>query len=325
MNYDNSGVHQWHFRHDALEAFNSFSAARNLCFWATILCILLIQGVFYSVSRGVIDPALELPAKESVSQPSLDGINDGGGGEVKEINNGQRSETEIHNSGETGGFVLCGYTSRLPEIMPETYIIDINEENPDNTKTQVAKSQEKAESEKANAQMIISTLKKVISGANVVVVFSILMYCICLFFSIQLSLVGSLGGMSSSTRAFFPALLAALLIIPWSKTISPGIPTSIFTFDQIITHYTTRCYAECSTYGNILYYARFSGIWAVVLILLFISQWRSCHAVKEISQRAQDWKSINPIESKPSANQESRKATSGDSGPNENNEPIPLA
>ncbi len=291
MNYDNSGVHQWHFRHDALEAFNSFSAARNLFFWITLICMLLIQGVFFSIDRGVINAALDMPEQQKKieqTQPvqALPGetTQQDGNSHQEEINFQQQNKAK---------FIFCSLHTTTTD---NTVTSDTEKAEPT-----LAPTASDIENAKSNAKLITSSLKRIIAGANVVVVFSVLMYCICLFLSIQLSLTGSLGGMANSARAFFSAFFAALLIIPWTKSISPGLPTMLFSFDQVVNSYIAKISHNYGSYGEILYYARFCGLWAIVLIFIMLSQWRSCQSVKQITQRAQEWKTKNPIEVKPSA------------------------
>ena len=292
MNFDSNGVNQWHYRHDALEAFNSFAAVRNLLFWLTVICVFIVQGVFFAVDRGAIDPALDLPEYPSSLlyeiQPNEQ--------DKQEIQPEINSESQIlKGSSNIESFVFCSFSENdlrkntvaenSPPILSQKQISEDDNYSP-----------EKASS-RATAEIITTTLKNLISASNIVVIFSLLMYCICLFFLIQLSLTGSLGGLANSTWAFFTALLTALLVIPWYKAISQGIPTLIFSFDEILKVYSAKkIVSEHSSYDYIMYYGRFSGLWILILALLISSQWRSSKAVKEIISRAQQWKNTLPTE-----------------------------
>ncbi|MCG8685521.1 MAG: hypothetical protein MI892_11640, partial [Desulfobacterales bacterium] len=91
MNYEQDSLTQWHFRHDALEAFNSFSAARNLFFWITVAGLVIVQFVFFMVDRGAIDATLGGPEGNSI--------------EIRNSMPGGSINTQTYPE----GFILCSY------------------------------------------------------------------------------------------------------------------------------------------------------------------------------------------------------------------------
>ena len=273
MNYEQDSLSQWHFRHDALEAFNSFSAARNLFFWTTVIGLFIIQGIFWAVDRGAIDPA---------------------------IDNAVPSQTELQNATPAGpanthsiskGFVICKNNPQFSfcqeQVAPES-----TDQPNKSIETEPAPSQKahKPALSNENAATIKSILHKTIEITRLLVIFFLVLYIVCLFLCIQLTLTGSLGGMSISTNAFFVALIAAMFILPWQKSIISGMPTALFSFQEILDSYAAK-----SDTSSIAYYGRFIVIWGISVILLIVSQWRSCQAVKQITARAKEWKSVNPI------------------------------
>ncbi len=263
MNYEQDSLTQWHFRHDALDAFNSFSAARNLFFLITIAGLLIIQLVFWAVDQGAIDNALEIPQKENI--------------QINDTMPGGSVNTQSHPK----GFVLCSFKPAY------SFCQDLGVPEKEQKTTQ--EKEASTVISKENESTIKNILLKTIQIARVIVIFSIIMYCICLFLCIQLTLTGSLGGMSYSVNAFFFALVATLFVLPWQKSVMSGIPTVLYNFNDIIKAYSAK--TETSSFS---YYSRFMVMW-IAVILLLISQWRSSQAIKQISARAKEWKSINPL------------------------------
>ena len=272
MNYEQDSLTQWHFRHDALDAFNSFSAARNLFFWITVAGLLVIQGVFWAVDRGAIDSVLEIPQKDNI--------------QINNIVPGGAFNTNTHSQ----GFVLCSFNPKYSfcqDLEVPKSEITVDSTANDNAQPSAAISKE-------NAATIQSILEKTMQISKIVVILSIILFCVCLFLCIQLTLTGSLGGMSFSTNAFFFALVATLFILPWQKSVMAGIPAVLYSFDDIIKAYSAK--AETSP---ISYYSRFVVMWSIAFILLLISQWRSSQAIKQITARAKEWKSVNPLSQHP--------------------------
>ncbi|MBN2841969.1 MAG: hypothetical protein JXM68_02700, partial [Sedimentisphaerales bacterium] len=185
----------------------------------------------------------------------------------------------------------------------------------------------KSDNEPANAQLVKKTLRNIVQAANVVIVFAIVMYCVCLFISIQLSLAGSLGGLANSTRAFFSALLAVLLLLPWAKTFYPGAPSMLFGFNELVSAYIAKNNNPDNNYLTVIYYTRHCVLWLIVLLLIGISQWRSFSATRQIATRLLEWKTVNPYA--PSSRMASVSAGAGNTvavSPDKNGEegPIPL-
>ncbi len=328
MPYDNNNIHQWHFRHDALEALNSFSAARNLFFCITIICLLVVQGVFISVDRGVIDTALDIPvcSDQTMTNKPCQEIKPGKINEIKYLNIGNSSFSFCNIVEEFASTpeVTADSTPKEPVKIEETPAPEIQPAPKPVIQTEIEVINN---NEPANAQLVKKTLRNIVQAANVVIVFAIIMYCVCLFISIQLSLAGSLGGLANSTRAFFSALLAVLLLLPWAKTFYPGAPSMLFGFNELVSAYITKNNNPDDNYLTVIYYTRHCVLWLIVLLLIGISQWRSFSATKQIATRLLEWKTVNPYA--PGAKIAPKSGGSGCSAnlPHEKNEeegPIPL-
>lgn len=127
-------------------------------------------------------------------------------------------------------------------------------------------------------------LSWVIGFVNAVLVLAATLYCLTMLFSLKISLVGRLGGISHISRAFFLSLVAMVLLVPWQLVF--GFGTAVvgvtYTPNELVKWYTVEL---TNTLGIVLYYLRFSGYWLLVVLLLIFSQVRSARWAKTILRR----------------------------------------
>jgi hypothetical protein len=118
--------------------------------------------------------------------------------------------------------------------------------------------------------------------ANAILMLAATLYCLAMLFSLKLSLIGRLGGMSHISRAFFWSLVMLILVMPWQVVFDCVIRGAIFTPCELV--------AWCGKEGGgifqtILFYLRFSGYWLLIVLLLILSQLRSARWTKAILRR----------------------------------------
>ncbi|KPK73971.1 MAG: hypothetical protein AMJ79_14855 [Phycisphaerae bacterium SM23_30] len=117
--------------------------------------------------------------------------------------------------------------------------------------------------------------------------FSVVIYCLTLLIGLKLALVGRLGGLADSSRAFFLSLVVLVLVVPWYETIDAALPGALFGSPELIDKY---CYfhekmAGLGWWGYFLYYGRFVGLWILAFLLLLAAQLRSHQAARKIQRR----------------------------------------
>lgn len=108
---------------------------------------------------------------------------------------------------------------------------------------------------------------------NFALILSAVLYCLTMLFILKVSLLGRLGGINHICRAFFLALIFAVLIMPWQKLFPGVFIGAIFTPAEL-----QRVCAKAVDYKlllTILHYLRFTGFWLLVLLFLIFSQLRS--------------------------------------------------
>jgi hypothetical protein len=108
------------------------------------------------------------------------------------------------------------------------------------------------------------------------------LFCLAMFFSLMVSLIGRLGGINHVARAFFLSLMMFILIVPWQELIGSSVIGVAYTPAELAKWVANRG----SGFMNMLfYYLRFTGYWVLVMLLLIMSQARSARWTKAILRR----------------------------------------
>lgn len=127
-----------------------------------------------------------------------------------------------------------------------------------------------------------SHLDRTIELVSGVLIVAAALYCLAMFFSLMVSLIGRLGGISHIARAFFLSLIMLVLVIPWQKLLGSSVVGVVFTPAELADWLPNK---SNSLLNTVLYYLRFSGYWVVVFLLLLMSQARSARWTKAILRR----------------------------------------
>ena len=122
----------------------------------------------------------------------------------------------------------------------------------------------------------------IIRIANAVLILAATLYCLTLLFSLKVSMLGRLGGISHITRAFFLSLLALVLLLPWQRVFSPAVIGAIFTPEEMVKWFSNR---SPDLFDGIIYYLRFCGFWLLIVLLLVLAQIRSSRWAGAILRR----------------------------------------
>jgi len=117
---------------------------------------------------------------------------------------------------------------------------------------------------------------------NFVLILAGTLYCLTMLFSIKISLIGRLGGINHICRAFFLSLVMLVLLLPWQNFFDRIVVGAIYTPDELVRW----CTAESTgIFDTIFHYLRFTGLWALVVLLLVFSQLRSSRWTEAILRR----------------------------------------
>jgi hypothetical protein len=132
------------------------------------------------------------------------------------------------------------------------------------------------------AWLTFERLERVIELANGVLIIAASLFCLSMFFSLMVSLIGRLGGINHIARAFFLSLIVMVLVLPWQKMLGLAVPGVVYTPSELIAWLSTK---TASTLNTVVFYLRFFGYWLVVVLLLLTAQLRSARWTKSILRR----------------------------------------
>lgn len=139
---------------------------------------------------------------------------------------------------------------------------------------------------KAKTSIFALTFKRLaglIQFFNFVLILTAVLYCLTMLFILKVSLLGRLGGINHICRAFFLALIFAVLIMPWQKLFPNLVVGAMFTPAELKSACAKA--ADYNIFATILHYLRFTGYWLLVLLLLIFAQLRSGCWSKAILRR----------------------------------------
>jgi hypothetical protein len=184
--------------------------------------------------------------------------------------------------------VHLGYAGSPQDIENTGRIISWQEQDPPPLVT-TPPDQEDMQKQAALRDRIYKVLKIV----NYVLPFSVVIYCLVMLFGFKLALLGRLGGIAESGRAFLLSLLLMVLVVPWYETINAALPGTLFDYDELIMKYLS--YAQINDWwGYSAYYGRFVGFWGLAFLMLLLAQCRSFQAVRKIKKNLLHFQQDNP-------------------------------
>jgi hypothetical protein len=108
------------------------------------------------------------------------------------------------------------------------------------------------------------------------------LFCLAMFFSLMVSLIGRLGGINHIARAFFLSLIMFVLIVPWQELIGSSVIGVAYTPAELVKWIANK--GSGFTY-TLLFYLRFAAYWILAMLLLILSQSRSARWTKAILRR----------------------------------------
>jgi hypothetical protein len=248
-----------------------FKGWKNFFFIIMMLCLLLLQASFWVVDRGCIAVSGEVePPTEA--------------GTVPEPQAGEPNEPNAVDS-------------NLPEPEP------LEAPEPDPPMDQEQENEAEAEPNDVSgfssfdsrvqhavawpsgsflSDISFEKLAQVIRFVNAVLVLTATLYCLTLLFGLKVSMHGRLGGINHICRAFFLSLILLILLLPWQRVFGNMVIGAIYTPDEL----AQWCSKEAENiFDLILYYLRFTGFGALILLLLIFSQIRSVRWAKAILRR----------------------------------------
>ncbi len=269
---------------DCLEAVGVFKSMKNIFFILICFCLIFLQIAFWLNDTGCIDKSASKYAKKALftefpCPPEF----------ISPV------APQISESGaEVSGSV--NVTLKVPAAAGEGHImgeVDTAEEKIDELVKEADALSKKSAETKASpgkiktprtilvppddvsifVEMFVPEVPQVtalVRTCNFIVIIATSMYTLTLLMSIKISLAGRLGGLNHICRAFFRSLFAFVLLMPWQLSTNGVVTGAVFTPDELFS--PSGLINDPTWLGHTFYYLRFTGLWAVVFILLIAAQ-----------------------------------------------------
>ena len=125
---------------------------------------------------------------------------------------------------------------------------------------------------------------RMIDVVNGLLIVAMILYCLAMFFSLVVSLIGRLGGINHISRAFFLALIALVLVLPWQRLLESSVIGMIYTPGELVPWFADKM-ENGGLMRSGLYYLRFFGYWLIVGLLIILAQSRSARWTQAILRR----------------------------------------
>ncbi len=232
---------------DCLQAIGAFKSFKNLTFIISFICLVLLQAAFWM-------NYLDLIGKSDCSCPEPPGVPTEAAAAVSVVE--QAGARAMEDAAAASEPCTSGNLAR---------IFDIN--------------------------AIVSTLGNptcrqmfcVIATCNCILFIAVVLFSLDLLISLKITIVGRLGGINHIARAFLLSLFLLVLAIPWQICLPETVVGAIYTSEELLCTDVVTCggpLADC-----VFYFGRFTGLWAIVTILLLAAQIRTARWSKAIVRR----------------------------------------
>jgi hypothetical protein len=245
---------------DCLEAVGVLRGWKNFLFLVIVVCLLLLQVLFWVVNFELVKADGETVDSEQVDTPAPAAVDES-------ANEGAKIET-----------------------IPIKVADDTNE-------IEQAAGQVAADANVANEQAqpkgrLVPAIKFrhlawLIRLFDFVLLLAAMLYCLTMLFTLKVSLLGRLGGINHICRAFFLSLLALVLLFPWQRFFffSDLLAGAIYSPYELPAWIKWCADHEYRIFAAIAYYFRFTGYWLLVTLLLVFAQIRSGRWTKATLRR----------------------------------------
>jgi hypothetical protein len=241
---------------DCLEAVGVFRGWKNFLFVIIVCLLILLQAPFWLVNTGYVKADL----KSKTEQPTAT------------LEEPQQTKEAANKPLTQAGKI---------QQAAKQVVADSNQ--PLAAPASQAAGQTKPKKILPHLNIKIGHLTWLIRVVDWLLILTSTLYCLTLLFALKISLLGRLGGINHISRAFFLALIFALLLLPWQKFFGGIIVGAMFTPDELLNAYAAA--GTRDIIGTVFYYLRFTGYWLIILLVLIAAQIRSIRWAKATLRR----------------------------------------
>ncbi len=230
---------------DCLEAVSVIRCWKNFLFIIVLLCMLLLQGLFWMVNLKLVRP--DEPGKPT----ELLGL-----------------VAEVNAPAATTPAAPAKPTEKIKKAAKQAET-DVN--LPSGAQTAAEPNEVQQVEVRFWFEPRVKHITALVRFLNFVIIPAAVLYCLTMLFSLKVSLIGRLGGINHIVRAFFLSLVFVVLLLPWQLMFAPVFGGVLFIPSELIA----ACQAQKTTLANVSFYLRFTGYWLLAVLLLLFAQIRS--------------------------------------------------
>lgn len=240
---------------DCLEAIGTLKNNKNLFFFIILICLLILQGIFWLTPTRYVEIPGENPAKET-SSPAAMLLNLAS--PAKKTVTVERKTEKIEKAAQQLTADVNAPAAE-PNAAPAKFIPSIN------------------------IKIRFAQLSWLIRLCNFVLIVCCIIYSLTLLFCLKISLVGRLGGIRHITKAVFISFWMVVIILPWQLLFKEVIVGAVYTPAELLDAWTN--FDRAAALSVVKMFLRFTGLWLVVVILLFWAQLKSMRWSKNTLKR----------------------------------------
>lgn len=249
---------------DCLETVSVFKASKNFFFTVALISLLVTQVVFWLGHFNMIawepqETVVATDISNSLQENYLSLATSTTPMTIVE-------EAKVDPAIEEDAKEVIGVAQSTPQ--PQVVETDVVAETQEESLPSVASEN------KIQWRADWAYLQVFLKVANSILVFTVSCYMLILLFSLKVSLVGKLGGLSHISTAFLVSLFAALVILPWQLTF-PGIHLSGAIFTPAELHDAISKFSDGGIIVKVFCYIRFVVSFVLAFWLLVWAQLRS--------------------------------------------------
>jgi hypothetical protein len=255
---------------DSLEAVSAFKGAKNFLFMIALICLLLTQAIFWADCAGLIDKSA--PCDKCQQTCAKAGVCTIPRGKCAGCPLTACKVAEPVTIAAQAAIAVAG-TEKAPLLteLSEDQVLSAEETTADVPESAEGPVEIEVKNKFKLPQPNCRQAACIVKSCNFILIITVFLYCVTLFMSINISLIGRLGGINHISRAFLQSLFAMVFLLPWQCCLPNIVCGAIYMPFELLC----RQGAADSTLATILYYLRFTGLWAIVLLLLIFAQLRS--------------------------------------------------
>ncbi len=295
---------------DCYETVNAFRHMKNLLFAVILICLLVSQGIFWLGQFGHIDQkGLKCPLswhlgtsedlavgigeseqaqKQTQAPREKPYIEEPGGDDLQKADElKEQAAADAQSMSPESGAKDDELIEKAQQVTVE--ISDVTQESPS---VEQPEAQQDSQAEQGTETgRLFSWLPMVgwryvfyiLKLVNFLLAVGSVLYCLILLTGMKISLAGRLGGLGHVSKAFIMSLFVVVLILPWQNFFPWVAAGVIYTPDDLFCR--LKIDGEPGFFFKVFYYARFTGLWVIVMILLVRGHIRSGKWSKAILRR----------------------------------------